>query len=276
MTQRTNLDDDLGRWMHDSPTQAPAPLLASIRAGVAVTEQRRRRGWGSGWRRSTLAIAQAAAGVAVVAGLGFGIVYLASGAGQGGTGAPSTMPAAVSTAPASAAPASAVASVPASAPASGEGAATQPPSAPPSVAITPTLQLAACGPANATARITSWQGAAGQRIATVVLTNRSTSSCTLPAQSRPQLVDGSGRVLIDSPAAAKSTAITLGAGKHLTTLVEDGNYCGPAPAAPVRIALILRSGERVIASAPTPTDVTVPPCNGSAVKADIQMHPWSG
>ena len=267
MTQRTDLDDGLGRWMQDGPTEAPAPLAASIRAGVAATDQRSRPGWGGGWRRPTLALAQAAAGVAIVAGLGLGVYFLAGGGGQGTAASPSTLPAAVASSSASP-------SVVASAQASVEGAtATQ--TVPPSPIIAPVLRpTPACGPANTTARITSWQGAMGQRIATVVLTNTSAVACQLPAQSRPQLVDGSGKVLIDSPAAVKSTAITLGAGKHLTTLVQDGNYCGPAPSAPVRIGLTLSAGERVIASAPTPNDATVPPCNGTAVKAYIQMHPW--
>jgi hypothetical protein len=58
-------------------------------------------------------------------------------------------------------------------------------------------------------------------------------------------------------------------------MVEDGNYCGAAPIAPVTIAFVLGTGDRIIASPATSSDATVPPCNGPAVAASIQMQPWA-
>jgi hypothetical protein len=115
----------------------------------------------------------------------------------------------------------------------------------------------------------------GQRIATVELTNTSAAPCTVQARSRPQLVDGRGTILIDSAAATSSATLTVEQGGKLRTMVEAGNYCGPAPTAPVTIAFVLGPNDRVIASPPSRVDATVPPCNGPAVAASIQMHPWA-
>jgi hypothetical protein len=268
MTPRQSLDDHLASWLDDGPTQAPATLLAAIRTSVPATPQRRRTLWHLGRRPAFVAFAQAVAAIAVLAVAGLGVLYLAAGPGSRGVGgvagppsaSPSSLPAASSAATLPVASQAAVPTNPA------------PVTTPSPTATVPV----ACGPANTVARITSWQGAAGQRIATVELTSTSAAPCTLPAQSRPQLVDASGQVLIDSPAAAASAVIILAAGAHLTTLVEDGNYCGPAPVAPVEIALTLSAGERVVASAPTPTDATVPPCNGAGAGSYIRMHPWGG
>ena len=268
MTPRQSPDDDLARWLGDGPTQAPAPLLAAVRASLPATRQRRRRPWHLGRRRPLVAFAQAIAGVALLAAVGLGALYLAAGPRPGGVGGPSV-------GPLSSLPARTTATLPTVSQATPTAPST--PGTTPAPTASPAISgTAACGPANTAARITSWQGAAGQRIASVELTSTSAAPCTLRAQARPQLVDATGRVLIDSPAAAASSVITLAPGGRLSTLVEDGNYCGPAPVAPVRIALTLSAGERVVASPPTPADATVPPCNGAGVGAYIRMHPWGG
>ena len=276
MTPRSSFDDDLARWLEDGPAVAPAPLLADIVGAVPTIGQRRRSRLPMAWGRPALALARAAAGIAVVTALGLGAIFLATGprpADVGGpppaspTAAPSPSPLALTVVPTASTEPSATAGPPA---------ATMPAaSSAPAPTAAPTPGVAVCGPANAAARITSWQGAAGQRIAAVELTNTSPAACTIQAQSRPQLVDRTGRVLINSPAAGPSPVLTIAPGGRLTTMVEDGNYCGPAPAAPVRIALILGGGKRIVASPPTPTDATVPPCNGPTQGAYIRMHPWA-
>ena len=92
--------------------------------------------------------------------------------------------------------------------------------------------------------------------------------------ARPQLVDGRGTILIDSAAPVASSALTVAPGGALKALVVDGNYCGPAPKAPVTVALILSDGSRIVAAPLSPTDTTgVPPCNGAAEAAHITMQP---
>jgi hypothetical protein len=133
-----------------------------------------------------------------------------------------------------------------------------------------------CDPATLAARITQWEGATGHRIASVELTNTGSAECTVAALLQPQLVDGNGAVLIDSPAPAPSAAVSVSAGGVLKTLVQDGNYCGPAPVAPVSVAFVVPGGlGRIVATPLSPTDTTgVPPCLGPPGSAgDIEMQP---
>ena len=123
------------------------------------------------------------------------------------------------------------------------------------------------------ARITAWEGAAGSRIGNVTVTNTSPTPCRLPATPSRALFDGSGTVLIEGRKTGTGT-IRLAAGASVTTLVAASNYCGPQPTPPVRIDFELPTGS-LLAAPPSPTDATVPPCNGATVPASIEMQPWS-
>jgi hypothetical protein len=153
------------------------------------------------------------------------------------------------------------------------------PSPSPSTKTNPTQSPAptilACAPTDLVARITQWEGAAGHRIAHVELTNTGSVTCFISTMNRPQLIDGRGAVLIDGNAPSGSDTGKMAAGDVLTTLVEDGNYCGAAPVAPVSVAFILSDGGRVVAEPVSPTDATVPPCNGPGASPTIEMHPWA-
>ena len=140
---------------------------------------------------------------------------------------------------------------------------------------TSTPTIVACAPAALAARITLWEGAAGSRIAHVQVTNTGRDACTLERLERPQLIDGAGRVLIDGTGPSSRAVIDLAPGEKVTTLVETSNYCGAAPVPPVRIAFVLRDGNRFIAAPPSPADATVPPCNGPGQPAVIGMQPWA-
>jgi hypothetical protein len=279
MTPRSPFEDNLAAWLESGPTEAPAPLLADIVRAVPAVGQR--RAWSLvGWvNHPILRMAQAAAGVAmVVVVVGAGMLVLANRPGTSGTLPPATSSPTV--VPASGPAGVAVASASPSGPA---GVAVATPTPTPTVTPTPKAPAVteppsrpvACGPTTVRVRIASWQGAMGQRIATVELTNTSAAACTVRARSRPQLVDGKGRILIDSAAAASSATLTVQPGGRLRTMVEDGNYCGSAPTAPVTIAFVLGPSDRVIASPASPGDATVPPCNGPGVAASIQMHLWA-
>jgi hypothetical protein len=274
MTTNSPFDDHLTDWIESGPTEAPTALFADIVRELPAIDHRRGGRMFAWTRQPILRLAQAAASVAVVVLIaGAGLFVLASRQGTSGT---PPMPTASPTAVPPSAPVAIV--VPSATPTA--TAATEPPSGPVASA-TPKAPAAtkapgapvACGPATVRAAITGWQGAMGSRIATVQLTNTSAAPCTI--RSRPQLVDGRGRILIDSPAAAWSTKLTVKPGGRLRTLVEASNYCGRAPAAPVTVAFVLGVNDRVIASPASPHDRTVPPCNGAAVAASIQMQPWA-
>jgi len=144
------------------------------------------------------------------------------------------------------------------------------PSAVPTVA-----PIQACAPADLAMRVVSWGGAAGQRIASLTLTNVGPSACTLPSVTQPQLVDGTGSILIDGTAVTFSPALTIAAGASLTSMAQDGNYCGPDPVAPVTVAIALPGGGRVVATPVSATDTAgLAPCMGSGSAAYVEMQPW--
>ena len=153
------------------------------------------------------------------------------------------------------------------------------PTAAPTPTPTPTAVatpgIGPCAPGDLASRITLWEGAAGHRIAHVEMTNTGSSPCTIRSLARPQLVDGRGAVLIDGTEPASSELLTMDPGSVLTTLVQDGNYCGPAPMPPVSVAFVMPQG-RIVATPVSPTDATLPPCLGQAGSAGtIDMQPWA-
>jgi hypothetical protein len=148
------------------------------------------------------------------------------------------------------------------------------PSPTPSPAPT-VVPTGSCDPSKLAARITAWEGAAGHRIADVELTNAGAAKCKIATLDKPQLVDGHGSVLIDGVAPGSSSSLTLAPGEVVKTLVQDANYCGPDPAAPVSVAFVMNGGGRFVATPLSPTDATVPPCNGPGSPADIEMQPWA-
>jgi hypothetical protein len=147
----------------------------------------------------------------------------------------------------------------------------------PTATATPTAAaIGPCDPAQLAARITMWEGAAGHRIAHLEMTNTGSSACTLETMARPQLVDGRGTTLIDGASPSSSATLKFAPGGVVTTLVQDGNYCGPAPKAPVSVVFVLSDGRKIVAAPLSPTDATLPPCNSAPGTAGtIDMHPWA-
>jgi hypothetical protein len=141
----------------------------------------------------------------------------------------------------------------------------------PEPTATPTPQ---CTTDDLSARIVSWEGAAGSRIATVELTVRGSRACELQTVMRQRLVDGADRTLADSGQVDGGAALTVQPGEKLSTLVQASNVCATAVAPPVTITFDVTNG-RLRAEPPSPTDSTVPPCNGPTQPSEIQMHDWA-
>ena len=138
--------------------------------------------------------------------------------------------------------------------------------------------MPACPAAALAARITGWEGAAGQRVAHVEVTNAGAAPCRMRALDRPQLVDGHGAVLIDGVVPAASAELTMPAGGVLKTSLETSNYCGPTPIAPVSVAFVFPGGSgRFVATPLSASDVSgLPPCLGAPGSAgSITMQPWA-
>ncbi len=141
---------------------------------------------------------------------------------------------------------------------------TQPASAPP----------AACTKDQLATAITTWDGAAGSRIATVKLRNDGAAACTISTKWRLELVDSARTRLAGDPVVNPGT-LELAPGAVVSTLVKASNDCGPAPVPPVSIAFILEDGSRLVAQPLSPTDATIAPCNGPTQPGSIEMQPWT-
>jgi len=159
------------------------------------------------------------------------------------------------------------------------------PSAEPSKTPAPTAKpIAACLATQLAAKVTGWQGATGHQIATVTLTNTSTSTCTVQGTPEVELLDAHRNILIDSqtggpnglPHIAKGApAFHLAHGGFVKTLVQDDNYCGATPALPTTIALVLpaNAGRLIATAAP---GGTVPPCTSTPGSlGSISMNGWT-
>jgi hypothetical protein len=249
---RPPFDDSLEAWLDEGPTAAPADLLEAAYADIPATYQQRRPIWGAARRfpmlASSLRFAAAAAAVVLVGVIGLALLRgLAPIDGAGGSQTPGPTDVTV---------------------------ASPTPGAPSDGAIL-------CATDDLALQVTSWDGAAGHRTAAVTMTNTSATACTTLALDRPQLVAGTdgATVLIDGAQPAASATLTLEAGATLSTLVQDGNYCGPdVSTGPITVAFILSNGTgRVVAEPLTPTDLSgLPPCNGNPGSAGtIDMHPWA-
>jgi len=148
------------------------------------------------------------------------------------------------------------------------------PSPTPTAIVTPEPTVGPCDPTNLAARITSWEGAAGSRIASVSLVNGGPVACLFEAKNHPQLIDGGG-VLIDGRNPATTPVLTFEPGATVTTFVSAANYCGAPPVPPVSVAFILGDGQRIVAAPADASDEAVPPCNGPGQPGTIEMHPWA-
>lgn len=135
------------------------------------------------------------------------------------------------------------------------------------------------------AQVMDWQGAAGTRFGTIRLRNTGTGSCIVSGTPELQLVDGQGKVFLDTvnlgnPASASPAkpVFTLRAGGANSIYLMAGltNYCGADPVAPVRFALVILGSGRVVAVAPAGVEITMAPCNGAGSGTDFHVQvPWS-
>jgi hypothetical protein len=242
MNRPRTFEQRLEAWLEEGPASAPPDLLGEVLDSVPLHNPTRRR-FGAARRlfvlSATAKFGAAIAAVLVIGVVGFSLI-LSKTPSIGGTGAT---------------PTPIVTDLP--------------------TASTGVVAHVPCGPSNLAARIVSWEGAAGHRIATVELKNTGSDVCDTKFVDRPQLVGGDGTVLIDGVTPPLSMdVLSIAPGDTVSTLVQDGNYCNDIPVAPITVAFVLSSGEgRIVATPVSPTDIDgLPPCNGDAGSAgSIEM-----
>jgi hypothetical protein len=280
-------DDQIRAMLEDRADRTGGLNLDELLEGATNTRQGGAAGGGA--RRFALA---AAAGV-ILAAVGLaGIAGLARTGGPAASGGGALPSAVVASVPPSVAQVDS--QEPASPAAASPAAASQPPASQPvasKAAGTDDCQAAALH-----AVILGWTGAAGNRVASIRVTNRGVSTdtagnstgvvtCTLRGNPVVELVDASGRILISSasssappPASETGRPLVLKPGASAWIDVDASNYCGPAPKLPLSVVLKLPgdAGQVRAASAASSGDPSfaVPPCMGSA-PAVVSSNGWS-
>jgi hypothetical protein len=146
------------------------------------------------------------------------------------------------------------------------------PSAPPASA-SPAGE-ASCGGNQLAGAITAWEGAAGSRIGTVIVTNNSQDACRLAGPPGAALIDGSGTVLAASSGPVGGAAnLELPAGARAQLLIAVANWCNDPPRPPVSIGLTLPDGTRLVVEPAAGGAFEPPPCNGPGQPASIEVQP---
>lgn len=276
----------LGDWLKDGPTDAPSEILTSVMAAIPSRPQRR-AGVAVPWLTvSGSSALRGLAGLAAVAVVAVGAVVLVPRLVPGNTGGPTS--AIITTPSPSPVPSVSPSSSPSPSPVPTAGGASPSPSSAPPASPSPSQPGVAgsCAAADLTALLQDWQGAAGTRFGTIRVQNTGTTSCLIAGTPGIQLVDGDGRVFLDSaalgsPASAlpETPVLTLRPGGTDSAYIMVGltNYCGAEPLPRVRVALVLPQAlGRLEASALAGAVVSMAPCNGPTSGTVLQARaPWS-
>jgi hypothetical protein len=148
--------------------------------------------------------------------------------------------------------------------------------------------VAPCKAADLKAQITSWSGAAGSRYATVDVTNKSKVTCTLRGTPGVRLLDGKGKIVLDS-AKVKSvggpkiksgdTAVVVDPGDDVAADVQWTNWCSKQPTRPLTVALVLTNSGGLLKAAKAKESGLddAPSCSAKSQPATVKItHSWSG
>src|SRR5439155_6867832 len=108
--------------------------------------------------------------------------------------------------------------------------------------------LAFCKAADMKAQIERWEGGAGSRFATVIVTSRSGVTCIVRGKPGVRLLDGKGKIVLDSariegiggPKVGKNDPeVVLGPGDELQLDAQWTNWCLAQPARPLTVGIVL-------------------------------------
>jgi hypothetical protein len=159
---------------------------------------------------------------------------------------------------------------------------TAPPAATPKPTPTPlpALAIGLCTGVQLSLSITSWAGDPGADpiYAHVTATNVSSASCNMRGASEAQILNAGGGVIADagSGAAAVKTSdpvYALAPGGTINAIVQWGNWCKPAPAQNLKVAMVEPFGlGRIVA--PANGVAKVPGCSASGSATAVSSEAW--
>jgi hypothetical protein len=155
----------------------------------------------------------------------------------------------------------------------------------PSPTPAPSQGLAACDASDFAVTTAGWDAAMGSRGTTVILRLvDSAAPCTVAGSPAAGIDDGDGGSLVRADARA-GQELTLRAGDMVSVAVSWANWCAAAPAQPLGAWLVLpggdaaSAGDRIPIVAASGQQIPVPPCNGPAQPASLNVTdfaPYTG
>ena len=132
------------------------------------------------------------------------------------------------------------------------------PNPPPSAAVDETpVPSSLCAAAGLDLEAGPWDGAAGSRGNTLLLTNRAASSCLIAPALSVVLLDAGGRALASSEPGPRPVELLPGATRRFDVLLS--NWCIAPPSSPLRVAVRLGDG-MALAKGGTLAATDLPPC----------------
>ena len=152
----------------------------------------------------------------------------------------------------------------------------------------PTSGLPPCKGTNLTATIANWGGTAGSRFAAIVVTSRSGATCTVRGTPGVRLLDGKGKVILDSAkikgiggprVTGADPVVVVGSGDQLAIDIQWTNWCHTQPARPMTVALVLtdRGGLLTAARARQSGADDAPSCTARSRTSSVHVtHAWQG
>jgi hypothetical protein len=118
-----------------------------------------------------------------------------------------------------------------------------------------------------------WGGAAGSRGADILIENRGTAACLLPAGPTVALVDAGGAVVLSTPARTGSGPSVAPNGTAGFSVVFS-NWCLQPVQLPLHVRLALAGGDVDVENLIIATTDELPPCNGPGQPAVISTTDW--
>ena len=156
---------------------------------------------------------------------------------------------------------------------------TAPPSASPSASAsasaTPSGSAAEapCSTPGLTVTGGPWGGAAGSRGSDIVVRNRGTAACVLPAAPAVAIVDEAGNVQLSTPPEA-GAGPSVQPGGSVGFSIVVGNWCDQEVSLPLHVSMALASGSVDIGGLSLETVDDLPPCNGPGQPASLEATAW--
>lgn len=143
-----------------------------------------------------------------------------------------------------------------------------------------------CVAADLTAAIAAWQGSAGSRYASVAIASRPGVTCSVRGTPGVRLLDGSGKIVLDSakikgsggPVVTRADpTVVLTPKAQLQLDVQWSNWCKTQPARPITVAFVLTDSGGLLKTtkARRAGGDDAPPCDDPSTTSQLRvMHAW--